>query len=198
MFSYDNNEQQKLHEFRKKPLYALLFWFISWGSAPVAQVLGADSEKITVACPAGASVSAQLFGAIDETIRWSAQELDCSGMPRPNNAGARLRFSGPGPGANPLALILGIPDLKKGVEGRELATNVTLIEEDEGRFYNSANLDACWTDIRQEQLDDQDDDVYRVSGEVYCVTALAELNGRNSITLGTLTFSGILDWKQPK
>ena len=168
MFSYDNNEQQKLHEFRKKPLYALLFWFISWGSAPVAQVLGADSEKITVACPAGASVSAQLFGAIDETIRWSAQELDCSGMPRPNNAGARLRFSGPGPGANPLALILGIPDLKKGVEGRELATNVTLIEEDEGRFYNSANLDACWTDIRQEQLDDQDDDVYRVSGKRQC------------------------------
>ena len=118
-------------------------------------------------------------------------------MPRPNGEGARLRFSGPAADTAQLTFIFGIPGLEAGMAGHELPTNVTLIEESAGRFFNSANLDACWTDITQQILDDKDEDVYRVSGELYCITALAELNGPGSISLSKLAFSGLLDWKQP-
>lgn len=201
MFSYDNKERQKLHESRKKHVLrwrkANPVWFISWGLVLSLQAHSADVLAENESCPAFGQVSVELYGAMNETINWSAAELGCTGMPRPNNEGARLRFSGPGNGTHRLAIILGIPDLEIGVPGKELETNVTLIEEDTGRFFNSADPYACWTDIKQQHLEAQDSGVYQIQGKLYCVTALAELNSSASVTIGTMEFSGVLNWEQP-
>jgi hypothetical protein len=116
-------------------------------------------------------------------------------MPRPTSKGARLRFAGLTSENEPLALIFGIPDLHPGATGVELPTNVTLIAENQGRFFSTPDTSSCWTDVLSQGLLDGSSVRYGITGVLYCVAALAEVNGNSSITLGDLKFAGILDWQ---
>ncbi len=144
----------------------------------------------------------ELYGSIRASIDWRAGDLTCTGMPRPDGEGARVRLSGPlgMKGENrTLAFILGLPDLEVGQTGKELPTNVTLIEEGAGRFFGSRGTSDCWTDVRsQERVGGEDEDTYRIEGTLYCVSPLAELNGNTSVTFTELNFTGRLNWEQPE
>jgi len=134
-----------------------------------------------------------MFGAISAEIDWDATQVACEGMPRPNNEGARLRFAGrlSGPGRD-VAIIIALPELEPGATGKELATNATLILEGSGRFFSTAVEEACWTDVvRQELLNENR---YAISGHMYCIAPLIEVNGESSVTIDELSFSGLLDW----
>ncbi len=48
-----------------------------------------------------------------------------------------------------LAFILSIPDLNMGRTGNELPTRLTLIEEDEARFFSTQEADICWSNVEQ-------------------------------------------------
>ena len=114
-------------------------------------------------------------------------------MPRPNGAGARLRFAGSsGDDAQSLAFIIGLPELARGATASETPANVTLILEDTGRFFSSAEAPVCWSDITEQSL--VEETTYRVIGIVYCVSPLAELNGSSGVTFTDLRFSGMIDW----
>lgn len=140
------------------------------------------------------------YGALETKIEWAAGDMTCEGMQRPNEQGARLRFAGSTRDADALrelAFIIALPDLQKGQSAEELVTRVTLIEEDSARFYSTQEVDICWTNIEQqadESLTTADAPRYRVSGLLYCVAPIAELNGTGSITLSDMTFSGQLTW----
>lgn len=151
------------------------------------------------ACGAGSYVRAELYGAVRGTLSWNA-ELSCEGMPRPDGQGARLRLSGPAPadGAQQLALILGLPDLKRGTAGNEIQTNVTLIAEEQGLFFSTTDAANCWSDITEQTALAGNDDTYRIVGMLYCVAPLPEVNGSKNITLGELEFASILNWKRPE
>ena len=156
------------------------------------------SEEISWPCDADGRLTVELYGGIRETLSWQADDLNCDGMPRPNGEGARLRLSGP-LGDRTVAFILGIPDLKRGDTGSEFPTNVTLIEEGTGRFFSTQDTSGCWTDIdshvpvgEEKPLD------YRISGTLYCISPLAELNGNSSIGFTELQFVSRLRWKQPE
>jgi hypothetical protein len=144
---------------------------------------------------------AQTWGAIETEIDWGADDMSCDGMQRPDEAGARLHFAGPVDGdseVRKLAFILAIPQLSEGVAGRELSTRVTLIAEDEGRFFSTREAEVCWSNIEQQAAWPVDGNAgsptYRVSGLLYCVAPIAELNGTASVTLSDVTFSGRLTW----
>jgi hypothetical protein len=153
-------------------------------------------------CGSDGRLSAELHGGLAVSLEWGADDLQCAGMPRPEAEGARLRLSGPvddAPDAQMIAIILGIPDLVEGGFGRELPTNVTLIEEGVGRFFSTPDLTGCWTDIdRHEIAGDANPSIYRVSGTVYCVSPLAEVNGGSSISFTELNFTSRLDWALPQ
>ena len=155
------------------------------GAAVVAaEPCGADGKLVT-----------EIFGVLRASIRWQADALECEGMRRPNGEGARLRFEGPA-GDRQLAFILGLPDLDEGQPGRELPTNVTLMEEGTGRFFGTRDTSSCWTDVTEhERLRAAR---YRISGTVYCLSPLAELNGRANVSFTELEFSGRLDWDEPE
>jgi hypothetical protein len=150
-------------------------------------------------CEPGGALRGELHGAIRAGLSWAAGELSCDGMPRPDGAGARLRLAGPvdiDGETRTLAFIFGIPGLARGMTGRELPTNVTLMEEGTGRFFGTRDTSGCWTDIdRQEAVGPAAPASYLVSGAVYCVTPLAELNGGSSVSFTELQFSGRLDWE---
>ena len=124
-------------------------------------------------------------------------------MPRPAGEGARLRFAGPaqsGSVKRSLAFILSMPGLGRGAIGSELPTNVTMIEEGVGRFFGTQDTENCWTDIHQNERigGGMDNTNYRVSGILYCVTPLAELNGNANISFAEVRFTGRLNWPVPR
>lgn len=156
--------------------------------------------EMTGACGPDGRLKTELYGALDVALDWQADQLQCQGMPRPNAAGARLRFAGTfarGNESTQLAFIFGIPSLERGQTGKELPTNVTVIDEGQGRFFSTQSTDSCWSDI-DGQTETTTESRYLVSGIVYCMAPLAELNGKSSVRLSEVRFKGLLDWKQPK
>jgi hypothetical protein len=145
-------------------------------------------------CDDGGRLHTKLYGALQGEIDWQGSEMSCTGMPRPDAAGARLRFAGHA-GENRLALafILALPELTPGATARELPSNLTVIEEGKGRFFNTANLDICLTDIERQDATEQSGQ-YQIAGTVYCIGPLAEVSGESSVSIEKLEFSGRVDW----
>lgn len=176
--------------------------------APIVLVLGAcnpaaDSalapvaeERTSVAdCAPSGFLEARLYGEIATELDWSGVALECKGMPRPAGAGARLRFAGKDQdGERRLAFIVSIPDLERDSAGQELATTITLIEEGSGRFFSTAGTGNCVTEVSAMTELDGSGDRFAVSGALYCVSPLAEVNGASSVSIPELRFSGLIDW----
>jgi hypothetical protein len=160
------------------------------------------AQEMNFACAPDGHLSTRLHGAMPKTLNWAADTLTCEGMPRPAGEGGRIRLSGPAddsPDANVVAFILGLPDLRQGRVARELATNITFMEEGTGRFFGTADASGCWTDVEfHEPVEDAAGSTYRIGGTVYCVSPLAELNGGSSISFTEMTFSARLNWDQPE
>jgi len=182
---------------RNPPLLLTIAVITLAGCAPREEPVAETAPTIAAApaynCGRGGFVKAQIVGAVATSLDWHAEVLDCEGMPRPEGQGARLRFSGPGDGAaGSMALIIALPDLPRGDTGKEFATNATLVIEGSGRFFSTSNDDVCWTDVtRQEPLSG---DRYAISGSLYCIAPLVEVNGSASVSIPELRFSGLLDW----
>ena len=171
-------------------------------------LLGACSEtdepgpESAFSCAPNGFLSTRLYGALSVSLDWRDDQLTCEGMPRPAGEGARIRLAGPlrdDAGSNTVAFILGLPDLERGRTASELATNITFMEEGTGRFFGTADNSGCWTDIEYHDPDEGGaGSTYLIGGTVYCVSALAELNGGSSIRFTELTFAARLDWDQPE
>ncbi len=161
--------------------------------APEAGFLPAADEGAEDCGDAG-ELSVDLFGAISGQVRWTADVLRCEGMPRPDGAGARLRFAGPfGPDEQPIAFIVAVPSLQQGATGSELPSNVTLIAEGQGRFFSTPDLEDCWTDISS-QTPLEVEGTFSIEGQIYCIAPLPEVNGGGSVSIDEFTFSGLVDW----
>ncbi len=142
-------------------------------------------------------LSAELYGAIETTVNWAATDLRCEGMQRPNSRGARLRFSGHTSDGKNIAFIIALPDLQHGETGEEFRSNITLIEEGGSRFFSTADLEICWTDINGVESVDDTSTRITISGAVYCVAPLREVNGDSDVSIRDFRFRGLLDWDAP-
>ena len=148
-----------------------------------------------LACGDAGYLRGKLYGAIQVSLDWDTADINCEGMPRPNGKGARLRFAGLATGTDQqLAIIVAIPDLEREKVGRELAINVTVIEEGSGRFFSTTDLGNCLANITTQDKLDADADRYSVEGKLYCISPLAEINGDSSVLIPELEFLGLIDW----
>ena len=75
-----------------------------------------------LACGQAGFLTTTLYGAISTTLDWTATDMACEGMPRPDNEGARLRLAGLD-GDRQIAFIIAIPRLERGMTGNELPSN---------------------------------------------------------------------------
>ena len=158
-------------------------------SPPETEIMAAPS------CGSDGRLTTQLYGSIARQIRWSSAELTCESMLRPGGEGIRLRFTGNAAGSK-LAIILALPELQRGSTVVESPTVVTLTVEGSGRFFSTPTLEACWSDIATQDLIEVGGDRYAVSGTLYCVAPLGEINGDAAISIPQLEFSGIIDWSR--
>ena len=139
-------------------------------------------------------LAGRLYGAIDAPLDWRGPALACEGMPRPEGAGARLRFARRiAPTDADLVIIVGVDGLDpdETVTGR--AATVTVIDEHSSRFYSNSG-EQCWADVTRQQPAPGPEDTRAVNGRVYCTAALPAVNGPGSISLDELEFRGRIDW----
>ena len=167
------------------------------GCDPASESIQAESQEFvsTNECGAQGYLSAELYGAIETSVSWAATDLRCEGMKRPSNRGARLRFSGHTSDGTNIAFIISLPDLQLGEAGEEYRSNITLIEEGGGRFFSTADLEICWTDINGVESVDNTSTRFTISGAVYCVAPLREVNGDSDVSIRDFRFRGLLDWE---
>ena len=153
-------------------------------------------------CGAEGRLTVALYGGLQTRLDWAGSDLECLGMPRPDNEGARLRFAGTSNVAGKarrIAIIISLPELKRGQTVQETPANITIMEENSGRFFSSSQASFCLSDIDAQEPDAEGKPgEYRISGVLYCVAALAELNGSGDVSLGDLRFSGRVDWQLPE
>ncbi len=153
-----------------------------------------DASSGAQDCGEAGRLEVDLFGALEGEVRWTAADLRCEGMPRPDGAGARLRFAGPfGADGQPIAFIVAVPSLAQGETGTELPSNVTLIAEGQGRFFSTPDLDGCWTDIAS-QTPLAAEGQYSIDGQIYCISPIPDVNGSGSVSIDEFSFSGLVDW----
>jgi len=146
-----------------------------------------------ISCGDNGFLAAELYGSIERSVNWTTANMRCESMLRPDGEGVRLRFTGDA-AERQLVIILALPDLERGMTGKELATIATLTVEGSGRFFSTPNLDACWSDISTQDPVDEDEQRYDVGGTMYCVAPLGEVNGDAAISIPRLEFRGIIDW----
>ena len=162
--------------------------------SPAASLLP-DKQPSKTACGEDSALKTTLYGALAGDVEWLAADMQCEGMPRPGGAGARLRFAGlVGDASLPIAFIIAMPELERGIEGLELASNVTVIDENSSRFFSTADLESCWTDIETTYALDESGDRFVIDGVLYCISPLPEVNGDASVSIPEMRFSGLLDW----
>ncbi len=194
------NEQPAIGLFAKAVLMAVAIGLSACAEAPSPEEeIVSISADLATDCVPGGRLRAELIFGTGTKLEWAPAELACEGMRRPADHGARLRFSGAYSDAGDsqtLTLILGIPTLEEAQIGNEMPTSVTLIEDGGGRFFATQDTAGCWTDINEhEQIGSNSDEHYMISGKVFCVTPLAELNGSASVTVTDLDFSGRVNWE---
>jgi hypothetical protein len=164
-------------------------------SAAAAPDSSAARGETGLQCGTDGELHTEMYGAIAAQLEWHENDLQCSGMPRPEGRGARLRFAGTVPGEERrIAIIVAIPDLERAAHGVQLRSNITVIEEGNGRFFSTPNLDNCLTDITTLTALGGSADRYSIGGVLYCVSPLPEINGQSSILIPELQFSGLIDW----
>lgn len=134
----------------------------------------------------GGYLRGQLHGDIQQTIDWADDGMRCDGMLRPEDAGLRLIFA-PAEGAAGPLVVIGLDGGPEEVVGREVVANLTIVDEGNGRFFNSGPGERCWAQTSRLQPDAGG---YEVAGRLYCAGALAEVNGPGTVTPGELEFAG--------
>ena len=152
-------------------------------------------EESVMLCGDHGQLYTELYGAIETVLDWDNNELECTGMPRPEGAGIRLRFAGPTDAEGPrITFIIALPDFARDTSETEFSSNITLIEEGSGRFFSTPDLNDCLAEIAAVEALDDSGDRYAVTGAFYCVGPLPEINGKTSVSIPELRFTGLLDW----
>jgi len=138
-------------------------------------------------------LSGRLYSALDERIDWSGADMNCEGMLRPDGDGIRLLFASQKSRGGKLVFVFGIDGSLEKLKGKERPTNITIIDESDGRFFSTGGHNRCWATIEKiETVLNEAAAAYQINGEVYCTGGLPSLSDNRSVTLGDFRFSGRL------
>lgn len=158
-----------------------------------------DSIPVAIEVPVASGcgefgvVEAALFGSIETEISWTAADMECDSMQRPNDEGLRMRFAGEVSG-QVLAIIIAMPGLQPDETGLEIPSNVTANVEGSGRFFSTPSLDSCWTEVSSQTPVTGNEHARAITGTLLCVTPLGEINGDAAVSIPKLSFSTVADW----
>lgn len=144
-------------------------------------------------------LSMRLRGSIEADVSWREPELDCTGMSRPDGRGLRIRFAGLLAGGGELAVVFAAPELGKGVSGRGVPVNVTLLDAAGERIYGTQGDSRCvFDEVEQQAIDDPSfpAESYRLSARGFCVAPARAVDGDGSVLLTRFDFAGLVTFRE--
>lgn len=177
-------------------LIALLL--LGSAASAVPQTPAAATEEHCLPDDAG-FLSMRLRGSIEADIEWREPELHCTGMPRPDGRGLRLRFSGLLPGARELAIVFAAPELAMGVSAHGVPANITLLDQAGEHIYGTQGDSRCvFDEIEQLALVDPllPPQSYRVSARGFCTVPARALDGDGAVLLTRFDFTGLVSYRE--
>lgn len=158
----------------------------------------AASPAVATAClpDAGGYLRARLRGDVDLDIDWREPALVCTGMPRPDGEGIRLRFSAALPDGGTLAFVFAPPGLPPGRDARAVPVNVTVLQESAGRIYGTRGEQRCLLDdVKQEKLSEPPAGAqsWIVAARGFCTEPARALDDSGAVLLTRFDFRGRVD-----
>lgn len=168
--------------------------------ALLSLLLLAEPEQADRCLPGGDGfLSMRLRGSIEADLVWREPELECTGMPRPDGRGLRLRFAGPLPGSGMLAIVFAAPGLGMGDSARGVPVNVTLLDEAGQHIYGTRGDSRCTFDsLEQQPLPDGalPPHTFRVSGRGFCTVPARAVDGEGFVLLTRFDFMGRVTFEE--
>lgn len=164
------------------PLFSLIAYLTL--SATVSGV--PTTVSLGTSCGGQGALSARLHGAVERELTWTDRVMRCEGSVRPDGSGLRLTAVGPLPGKRELRVLLGIAGAKPGVDGANLAANLTLIVGSPGRIYATRGTDKCTVDALLQQAvpaRGKSPQRWQVAARGFCIAPATTLDGRSRILL---------------
>ncbi|MEM7611576.1 MAG: hypothetical protein AAF270_07865 [Pseudomonadota bacterium] len=155
------------------------------------------SPNAAVGCAASVPIvlRGELHGAVRGELVATSATTHCQGMQRPARNGVRLQFRiAKGEQISNLTMIVGIDKLGRGDVGEGLRTTLTIIDEDNDRFFSTGEQLSCFSDITENRPRPAANSS-AISGIVWCTAAIPQINGNESVRLSELYFSGIVEWR---
>ena len=160
-------------------------------AADCSQSENVEGQSAGAACPnLEGRLNVRLSGSLRRDITWSGMTLRCSGMPRPDEIGVRLRFRSSDP-EDPLIVLIGFEPAE---DGEEIPANVTIMVEGQGLFFSNQQRENCWVRLRGRSALSKLAGVEQISGLVWCINALPQVNGTGTVGISDLDFVGFVPW----
>ena len=141
-------------------------------------------------------LTARLRGDLDLDVDWREPSLHCTGMPRPDGRGFRLRFAATLPDGGMLAFVFAPPDLATGEDARAVPVNVTVLQETAGRIYGTRGEERCLLDeVSQRPLPGPEGGprAWVVEARGFCTAPARALDHGGSLLLTRFDFRGRVD-----
>jgi hypothetical protein len=137
-------------------------------------------------------ITMRLRGSIEQDVHWKEPALECTGMPRPDGKGLRVRFAGTLPGG-PLAIVFAAPELRIGRSGKGIPVNVTLLDGAGERIYGTQGDSRCeFDEVEQQRIEGSalPPNSFRIRARGFCVAPARALDGDGSVLVTRFDFVG--------
>ena len=168
---------------------------------PQQMPLGMGLPAVSLSGPCRASDSylrARIRGSVRLDVDLRGPALSCEGGSRVDGSGIRMGFEGRvGPGKRRMRMVFGIDGARKGMPGRELPTNLTVIFEGEKLLFATQGDGNCTVDrLTQEPIaaNGHTAQAYRIVAHGFCIAPANDLSGRRRILVTTFDFAGRADF----
>lgn len=136
-------------------------------------------------------ISVEIYGSLASKIDLKGDKLRCLGKLDALNNHSRLAFfTGPYSAGINLVFVVGLQDINNQVNQPGVPSNLTVLNQNNGQFFSTQGLGRCWTDLTLTQLHSREAPAYRAEGELYCSSAIAQIQGPGSITINNFHFAG--------
>lgn len=137
-------------------------------------------------------ITMRLRGSIEQDVHWTEPALECTGMPRPDGKGLRVRFAGALPGG-PLAIVFAAPELGIGRSAKRVPVNLTLLDGAGERIYGTQGDSRCeFDEVEQQPIEGGalPANSFRIRARGFCVAPARALDGDGSVLVTRFDFVG--------
>jgi hypothetical protein len=136
-------------------------------------------------------LSVETYGSLVSKLELKGDKLRCIGKLDALNSRSRLAFfTEPDSAGTNLVFVIGLEGVDEQLNQPGVPSNLTILDQSNGLFFSTQGVDRCWTDLTLTQLNSHKAPTYRAEGELYCSSAIAQIQGPGSISIINFNFAG--------